>query len=47
MNGKHIQRFVMCEYINDKAYISYEQLDKILKEEFGSVPAKGVTFSIR
>jgi hypothetical protein len=44
-NGKHVQRFIMCEYIDDKAYISLEQLDKILSEEFGIVP-RGVTFTI-
>lgn len=44
-NGKKIQRFVWCEYIDGKAYMSVEQLDNILKEEFGNMP-RGVTFTI-
>lgn len=44
-NGKKIQRFIMCEYVDGKAILSVSQLDKILKEEFGSI-AKGATFTI-
>lgn len=44
-NGKKVQRFIMCEYVNDKAVMSMEQLNKILNEEFGSLP-RGTTFSI-
>jgi hypothetical protein len=44
-NGKKIQRFIMCEYIDDKAYMTPKQLEKIFKEQFGWMP-RGVTFTV-
>ncbi len=44
-NGKKVQRFVWCEYVDDKAHMTVEQFDKILNEEFGLIP-RGATFSI-
>jgi predicted phage tail protein len=43
--NKRVTKFVQCEYVNGKAILSQEQLNRILSDAFGTIP-RGATYSI-